>query len=58
VTPQTPNWGVIYKYLENNKVYEDDQMNLSSCGTLFDDLVKKFPISEEELLGVNFLFCE
>jgi hypothetical protein len=56
VTPQTPNWGLIYKFLENNKVYEEDQMNISECGILFDELLRRFPISEEELQGVNSFF--
>ena len=55
VSPQTPNWGVIYKALYNNRIHEEDQMDLASCGTPFEDLVKRFPISEEELQGVSYI---
>lgn len=52
VLPHAPQYDQVCTFLYNNRIKEEDDINLMEAGFLFDDLLMNFQISEEELKNV------
>lgn len=54
VIPHAPQYDQVCNFLFETRIKEEDNMDLMEAGHLFDDLLVKFQISEEELKNVIF----
>ncbi len=53
VLPVTPEWNQIFSFLYKNRIKEDDVVSPSETGFSFQDILERFPLSQQELLNVK-----